>query len=43
VCAAEVPVASRVVTEVLSLPVHTALSETELDHVVASVRGVAGV
>lgn len=43
VCADDVPVAAQVVTEVLSLPVHTALSETELDHVIASVRAVAGV
>jgi perosamine synthetase len=40
---ADVPVASRVVTEVLSLPVHTALIDADLDHVIASVRAVAGV
>jgi perosamine synthetase len=41
--ASNVPVAAKVAAEVLSLPVHTALSEADLDHIVASVRAVAGV
>jgi perosamine synthetase len=38
----EVPVAERVVREVVSLPVHPALTDDDLAHVIASVRTVAG-
>jgi dTDP-4-amino-4,6-dideoxygalactose transaminase len=38
VAAAEVPAASRAAREVLSLPVHPALSATDLDSVVEAVR-----
>jgi perosamine synthetase len=39
----DVPVAAQIVKEVLSLPVHPNMSEADLDHVIASVRAVAGV
>jgi dTDP-4-amino-4,6-dideoxygalactose transaminase len=38
----DVPVAARIVGEVLSLPVHPALSDADLDQVIAAVRAVAG-
>ncbi|HYQ74700.1 DegT/DnrJ/EryC1/StrS family aminotransferase [Cellulomonas sp.] len=38
----DVPVAARVVTEVLSLPVHPKLSEGDLDTVVSTVRRILG-
>lgn len=38
----DVPVAERIVREVVSLPVHPALEDAELDHIIASVRAVAG-
>lgn len=38
----EVPVAERIVTEVVSLPVHPALSEADLDHIIGAVRAAAG-
>lgn len=38
----DVPVASRVVSEVISLPVHTGLSESDLSEIIAAVRAVAG-
>ena len=42
VAAADVPVASRVATQALSLPVHPALSESDVATIVASVRKVLG-
>lgn len=39
---ADVPVASRVVTEVVSLPVHPRLSSADVDTVVATVRTILG-
>ncbi len=36
----DTPVASRTATEVISLPVHPALSRADLDHVIAAVRKV---
>ncbi|MCU1635016.1 MAG: aminotransferase [Cryobacterium sp.] len=38
----DVPVAERIVSEVVSLPVHTALTEADLDEIVAAVRAVVG-
>jgi dTDP-4-amino-4,6-dideoxygalactose transaminase len=38
----DVPVADRIVREVVSLPVHPALEDADLDHIIASVRAVAG-
>jgi perosamine synthetase len=38
----EVPVAERIVTEVVSLPVHPALSDADLDHIIGAVRAAAG-
>jgi dTDP-4-amino-4,6-dideoxygalactose transaminase len=38
----DVPVATQVVEQVLSLPVHTALSDADLEEVISAVRAVAG-
>ena len=38
----DVPVASKIVNEVLSLPVHTYLIDSELSEIIAAVRAVAG-
>lgn len=39
---ADMPVATQVVKEVLSLPVHTALSDADLTDIISAVRAVAG-
>jgi perosamine synthetase len=38
----EVPMASKIVQEVVSLPVHTALSDADITEIVSAVRAVAG-
>jgi perosamine synthetase len=38
----DVPVASRVVTEVVSLPVNTSLTDADLSKIISAVRAVAG-
>jgi perosamine synthetase len=38
----DVPVAERIVSEVISLPVHPALGEGDLDEIIAAVREIAG-
>jgi perosamine synthetase len=38
----DVPVAARMTSEVISLPVHTALSDSDIGEIIASVRAVAG-
>lgn len=42
VIASDVPVASRITTEVLSLPVHPKLTDAELDSIVSAIREVFG-
>lgn len=42
VAVSAVPVAERVVSEVISLPVHNALSDGDLAEIIAAVRAVAG-
>jgi perosamine synthetase len=42
VAISDVPVAARMASEVISLPVHTALSDSDLREIIASVRAVAG-
>ncbi len=42
VVTADVPVAAQIVTEVLSLPVNTSLSDADLNEIIAAVRAVAG-
>jgi perosamine synthetase len=38
----DVPVAERIVSQVISLPVHPALTDDDLDHIIGAVRAVAG-
>lgn len=38
----DVPVATRIAREVVSLPVHTHLTDTELDEIISTVRSIAG-
>ncbi|GAB3126819.1 DegT/DnrJ/EryC1/StrS family aminotransferase [Glaciibacter psychrotolerans] len=42
VAISDVPVAARIVTEVVSLPVHTALSDSDLTEIISAVRTAAG-
>jgi perosamine synthetase len=38
----DVPVAEKIVSQVISLPVHPALTDDDLDHIIGAVRAVAG-